>query len=55
MEEPRLLYGNFSLLVILVLLLLLKMLMISEMTKKPIACRVAVELCNEQAANTASR
>lgn len=54
MEEPRPLYGNFSLLVIFVLFLL-KMLMISEMTKKPIAWRVAVDLRNEQAANTASR
>lgn len=40
-EEPSLLYGSFSLLVVFVLFLL-KVLMISEMAKKPLAWRVAV-------------
>lgn len=45
-------YGNFSLPVVFVLFLL-KVLIISEMAPRPTAGRVAVELSNEQAANTA--
>lgn len=44
---------NFNLLVVLVLFLL-KVLMKSEVAKAPRACRVAVQLGNYQAANTAS-